>query len=74
MLQQVVAAAREWVRDAVRVVAVQGAGRHGTRVWLSSPASHNLHHTLLLHRDKVSLSPSRFSSSAYQRIPVCLLE
>ncbi|XP_050686791.1 putative neural-cadherin 2 isoform X2 [Eriocheir sinensis] len=56
ILQQVVAAARAWVQDAVRVVAVQGVGRHSTRVWLSCPTSQNLHHTLLLHQDKISSS------------------
>lgn len=57
ILQQVVAATRAWVHDAVRVVAVQAAGRHSTRVWLSCPTNLNLHHTLLLHRDKVLLCP-----------------
>lgn len=67
-----VAAARAWVQDAVRVVAVQGVGRHSTRVWLSCPASQNLHHTLLLHRDKVSLSLEHLVSCMFEWLHVVL--
>ncbi|XP_045113360.1 putative neural-cadherin 2 isoform X2 [Portunus trituberculatus] len=54
ILQQVMRAVRAWVRGAVRIVAVQGVGHHSSRVWLSSPADQNLHHTLLLYRDEIS--------------------